>query len=449
MAELGFGAYRFSVAWPRIQPDGRGPANPAGLDHYRRLVDELNRHGIEPVLTLYHWDLPQLLEDSGGWAGRETAERFAEYASIVHNALAGEVRYWITVNEPWVAAWLGYGTGVHAPGRADDAIAFAATHHQLLAHGLASEAMGDVGEVGIAVNPQPAVPATEADADVRAAHLADLHMNALFLDPLFGRGYPPELVDRYRGVTDLGFVHDGDLRTIARPLDFLGVNDYRIDTVAAAPPAGRESEESPVGLGAWSFAPPASRSRRWGARRTPRPRGPPPPIHLEHAPDRIIVTENGAAFEDVRADDGSIDDPDRISFLRDHLAAAAEAVGAGVPLHWVLRVVAGRQLRMGAGLRTAFRPGLRGSRDPGTRPEAERSLVRGHDPARGASERRRASTQQRPYVGERGSTTAPEEEGGVPGEDRMLGRLRRRRSTGPERCEWETMFQAQREGEPV
>jgi beta-glucosidase len=334
MAELGLGAYRFSVAWPRIQPDGRGPANPAGLDHYHRLVDELNRHGIEPVLTLYHWDLPQALEDSGGWAERETAERFAEYAAIVHRSLAGEVRYWITVNEPWVAAWLGYGTGVHAPGRTDDALAFAATHHQLLAHGLASEAMGDAGGVGIAVNPQPAVPATDAEADVRAAHLADLHMNALFLDPLFGRGYPPELVDRYRGETDLGFVRDDDLRTIARPLGFLGVNYYRIHTVAAAPPPGREAEELPGGLGAWSFAPPdvGVTSMGWPVE----PHGLADllrRIHLEYAPDRILVTENGAAFEDFRADDGSIDDPNRISFLRDHLAAAADAIAGGVPLH--------------------------------------------------------------------------------------------------------------------
>jgi beta-glucosidase len=333
MAELGLGAYRFSVAWPRIQPDGRGPANPEGLDHYRRLVDELNRRGIEPVLTLYHWDLPQALEDAGGWANRETAERFAEYAAIVHRSLAGEVRYWITVNEPWVAAWLGYGTGVHAPGKTDDRLALAASHHLLLAHGLALDAFGDAEEVGIAVNPQPAVPASDAEADVRAARLADLHMIGLFLDPLFGRGYPTELMDRYRDVSDLGFVRDGDLQAIARPLGFLGVNYYRVHTVAADPPRDRESEELPGGVGAWSFAPPGVQVTSMGwpveahgladlLRR----------IHREYAPARVIVTETGAAFDDVRAGDGSIDDPDRIAFLRDHLAAAREAIDAGVPL---------------------------------------------------------------------------------------------------------------------
>jgi beta-glucosidase len=334
MAQLGLGAYRFSVAWPRIQPDGRGSANREGLDHYRRLVDELNRRAIEPVLTLYHWDLPQALEDAGGWANRETAERFAEYASIVHRSLAGEVRYWITVNEPWVAAWLGYGTGVHAPGKTDDRLALAASHHLLLAHGLALDAFGAADEVGIAVNPQPAVPASDAEADVRAARLADLHMIGLFLDPLFGRGYPTELIERYRGVGDLGFVRDGDLQAIARPLDFLGVNYYRVHTVAAAPPEGRDSEGLPGGVGAWSFAPPGVpvTSMGWPVE----PHGLADllrRIHREYAPAAVIVTENGAAFDDVRAGDGSVDDPDRIGFLRDHLAAAREAIDAGVPLH--------------------------------------------------------------------------------------------------------------------
>ena len=218
MAELGLNAYRFSVAWPRIQPEGAGAPNDEGLDYYRRLVDALNRNGITPVLTLYHWDLPQALEDAGGWANRETAERFAEYATIVHRALAGEVGTWLTMNEPWVAAWLGYGTGVHAPGRTDDRLALAAMHHLLLAHGLALEAIGDVGEVGIAVNPQPAVPATRTAADVTAAGLADRHMVNLFLDPLFGHGYPVEVVEHYRDVSDFGFVRDGDLGTISRPI---------------------------------------------------------------------------------------------------------------------------------------------------------------------------------------------------------------------------------------
>jgi beta-glucosidase len=333
MAELGLNAYRFSVAWPRIQPDGTGPPNPEGLDYYRRLVDALNRRGIAPVLTLYHWDLPQALEDAGGWPNRETAERFAEYAAIVANALAGEVGTWLTLNEPWVSAWIGYGTGGHAPGRRDDRLALEASHHLLLAHGLALEALGDGREVGVAVNPQPAVAATSSEADVAAARLADRHMIGLFLDPLFGRGYPSELVEHYRDVSDFGFVRDGDLETIARPFDTLGVNYYRVHTVAAAPPAGRKADALPGGIGAWSFAPDGAPVTSMGW-----------PIdasgltdllvrlHREYAPKRIVVTENGAAFDDVVDGGGRVRDPDRVAYLRAHLSAARDAIAQGVPL---------------------------------------------------------------------------------------------------------------------
>ncbi len=333
MAELGLNAYRFSVAWPRVQPDGSGPPNAGGLDYYRRLVDVLNRHDIAPVLTLYHWDLPQALEDAGGWPNRDTAERFAEYAAVVHGALAGEVGTWLTLNEPWVSAWLGYGTGAHAPGLTDDRLALAASHHLLLAHGLAMEALGDAGEVGIAVNPQPAVPATSSEADVAAAGLADRHMVGLFLDPLFGRGYPAALVEHYRDVSDFGFVRDGDLEAIARPLDTLGVNYYRVHTVAAAPPTDRTTQELPGGIGAWSFAPdgvPVT-SMGWPIE----PQGLTDlltRLHREYAPGRIVVTENGAAFDDVVDGEGRVRDPDRIAYLDAHVAAAREAIAQGVPL---------------------------------------------------------------------------------------------------------------------
>jgi len=333
MAELGIPAYRFSIAWPRIQPEGSGPANQVGLDHYRRLLDALNRHGIVPVPTLYHWDLPQALEDSGGWPARETAARFAEYAAIVHGALGDEAPYWITLNEPWCSAWLGYGSGVHAPGVTDDRLALAATHHLLLAHGWAVDAMTGGGEVGIALNPQPARPASDDPDDVRVARLADLHMNALYLDPLFARGYPVELVEHYRPVSDLDFVHDGDLEVIARPLDFLGVNYYRIHTVTADPRRDERAGELPGSLGAWSFAPsgvPVT-SMDW----------PIEPygltdlligIHRDYEPRKMFVTENGAALEDRVGPDGTIDDPDRISYLKGHVAAAHEALEAYVPL---------------------------------------------------------------------------------------------------------------------
>ena len=253
MDELGMGAYRFSIAWPRVQPDGRGPGNPSGLDHYRRLVEELNGRGIAAIVTLYHWDLPQALEDAGGWPNRDTAERFAEYAAIVHGALADGVAHWITVNEPWVAAWLGYGTGVHAPGRTDDALALAAGHHLLLAHALARDAIGE--PVGIALNLEPHRPASEAPRDAEIAHLADLHMNALFLDPLFGRGYPSELIERYRALFDRGFVLEGDLARIAGPLSFLGVNYYRPHTITTDVDRPDRTTEIPGSLGGWDVVP--------------------------------------------------------------------------------------------------------------------------------------------------------------------------------------------------
>lgn len=337
MAELGLSAYRFSVAWPRIQPEGSGSPNPEGLDHYRRLVDALNRRGIAPVLTLYHWDLPQALEDAGGWPNRDTAERFAEYAAIVYGALRGEVATWLTLNEPWVSAWLGYGTGKHAPGRSDDRLALEASHHLLLAHGLALEALEGARDVGIAVNPQPAVPASTSDADVAAARVADRHMISLFLDPLFGRGYPAELVERYRDVSDLGFVRDGDLGTIGRPFDTLGVNYYRVHTVAAQPPTDRKVDALPGGIGAWSFAPDGAPVTSLGW-----------PIdasgltdllvrlHEDYAPKRILVTENGAAFDDVVDGDGRVRDRGRVEYLQAHVAAAREAIARGAPLEGYL-----------------------------------------------------------------------------------------------------------------
>ncbi len=333
MSELGVGAYHFSIAWPRIQPEGRGPANQPGLDHYRRLLDALHRHGVVPVPTLYHWDLPQALQDAGGWPNRDTAERFAEYATIVHGALGPQAPHWITFNEPWVSAWLGYSAGVHAPGLRDDALALAASHHLLLADGLAREATTGAGEVGITLNIQPARPASDDPEDVRVARLADLQMNALYLDPLFGRGYPVELAEHYRDVSDFGFVRDGDLETIARPLDFLGVNYYRIHTVTAHPDRVQGAEELPGSLGAWSFPPPGVPVTSMG--------WPVEPFGLsdllieiqrDYGPRRVFVTENGAAFGDVVGPDGGIHDPERIEFLRGHLEAAREAISAYVPL---------------------------------------------------------------------------------------------------------------------
>jgi beta-glucosidase len=329
MAELGVQAYRFSVSWPRIQPDGTGPPNERGLDHYRRLVECLNSNGIAPVLTLYHWDLPQALEDAGGWPARDTASRFADYAAIVHGVLAEAVPLWITLNEPWVAAWLGYGTGVHAPGRKDDALAIAAAHHLLLAHGLARDAMG--ADTGISLNLEPHRPASGDAADREAAHLADLHMNALFLDPLFGRGYPEVLLDRYAQLGDVRLVRADDLATIAGPLSFLGVNYYRPQTIAAAR-RGSDPVEVPGSIGAWAVTPPGSDVTAMG--------WPIEPFGLtellervsrDYAPPRLLVTENGGAFDD-HVVGTAVHDIDRIAFLERHIRAAGAAIEAGVSL---------------------------------------------------------------------------------------------------------------------
>ena len=239
MSELGMQAYRFSVAWPRIQPEGTGEANQNGLDYYRRLVEGLRQRSIEPMLTLYHWDLPQALEDLGGWTDRDTSERFAEYAGIVYEALSDSVGFWITLNEPWVSAWMGYGLGVHAPGISDTSKALAATHHLLLGHGLAMERMrsaGDGNQLGVTLNLHPARPSRDRDADREAARRVDGQANQLYLDPLFCGDYPQDVFSHYRerGV-DLSFVHDGDLARISVPFDFLGVNYYFRNTVRDAP----------------------------------------------------------------------------------------------------------------------------------------------------------------------------------------------------------------------
>jgi beta-glucosidase len=230
-----------------------------------------------------------------------------------------------------VSAWLGYGSGVHAPGIRDDAIALAATHHLLLGHGLAMEAIGDAA--GIALNLEPFVPQTDAPDDVRAARLADLQMNALFLDPIHGRGYPEEIVEHFRDVSDFGFVHDGDLEAIARPLPFLGVNYYRRHTVTADPGGDPRAIESAGSIGAWTIVPQGMKSTAMGWAIDPEGLtdllvG----VQREYEPAAVFLTENGAAFDDVKDDRGVVADPDRVSYLAAHLRAARAAIDAGVPL---------------------------------------------------------------------------------------------------------------------
>ncbi|CAN5740058.1 GH1 family beta-glucosidase [soil metagenome] len=338
MAQLGIQAYRFSVAWPRIQPDGSGSPNQKGLDYYRRLVDGLLERSIEPALTLYHWDLPQTLEDSGGWTSRETSERFAEYASIVYESLSDSVKFWITLNEPWVSAWLGYGYGLHAPGHTDTGKALAATHHLLLGHGLALENMRSIGETGnqfgITLNLSPVRPATDSVPDVEAARRVDGNANRLYLDPLFRGDYPDDMLEHYSAASDFGFVREGDLEVISAPIDFLGVNYYMRHTVVGEgegsdlPTAMRFSD-----LGAETVLPSgvSTTAMGWGIE----PDGLTEllvRVKADYTGLPIYITENGVAFDDYADPEGEVNDEERVVFLEAHFRAARRAIEEGVNL---------------------------------------------------------------------------------------------------------------------
>ncbi len=339
MAELGLGAYRFSVAWPRVQPDGAGGPNAAGLDFYRRLVDELLAHGIEPWLTLYHWDLPQPLEDAGGWPARDTAQRFADYAVLVHDALADRVRFWTTMNEPWCSAFLGYSSGAHAPGRTEPAAAVRAAHHLLLGHGLAVRAMRaaqppDGRRYGLSLNLYAVSPASGTAADADAARRVDGLQNRLFLDPVLLGRYPDDVL---ADLAPLGFaevVRDGDLDVVGTPLDLLGVNYYTRHVVAAAtaqaprqpsPWAGSEhvrfvQRGLPTTAMDWEVDAPGLTEVL--AR-----------LHAQYPAIPLYVTENGSAYEDPDPAAGrTVPDPERTDYLLRHLGAAHDALSRGVPL---------------------------------------------------------------------------------------------------------------------
>jgi beta-glucosidase len=322
MGELGLNAFRFSIAWPRILPSGRGAVNQRGLDFYDRLVDELLAAGIEPFVTLYHWDLPAALEDAGGWPQRDTAFAFAEYAQVVAGRLGDRVSHWITHNEPWVAAWLGYGLGEHAPGHASRTEAIDAAHHLLLSHGLAAEILRHEvpdASVGITLNLTHTYPASGRPEDVAAAREADGDMNRWFLDPLFRGEYPADVLEHYEHAPP---VRDDDLRTIAAPLDFLGVNYYRREVVARSADGGRRAVHNPdsayTEMG-WEVSPGGLHDLLLR-------------LHTDYAARAVYVTENGAAFGDARGHDGSVRDPERRDYIAAHLEVARKAIAAGVPL---------------------------------------------------------------------------------------------------------------------
>ncbi|WP_339154295.1 GH1 family beta-glucosidase [Actinomadura luteofluorescens] len=342
MADLGLTAYRFSISWPRVQPSGAGAFNAEGLDFYRRLVDALLEAGIEPWPTLYHWDLPQPLEDKGGWPERETAHRFAEYADHVHAALGDRVAHWMTVNEPWCAAFLGYASGDHAPGRVDPPASLLAAHHLMLGHGLAVEAMRarrPDNRFGAAVNLYAVSPATGDPADADAARRIDGLQNRLFLDPLLLGRYPEDvLADTSR----YGFTPpDADLAVINQPLDQLGINYYSRHTVAGTPGEAAQTASSPFATNSpWPESAhvrfvPAGRpvtGMGWeideGGLHEVLTR-----LHREYPSVPLYITENGAGYDEVPDEDGTVQDAGRIAYLDAHLRACHDAISEGVPLH--------------------------------------------------------------------------------------------------------------------
>ncbi|MDB5078435.1 MAG: beta-glucosidase [Chloroflexi bacterium] len=329
--ELGMNGYRFSIAWARIFPEGTGQVNEAGLAWYERLVDTLLEAGIQPWVTLYHWDLPQALQDRGGWANRETVDAYAAYVEVVARRLGNRVAGWITHNEPYIHTFAGHYQGRHAPGGTDLANALQTAHHILLSHGRAVKVLREITPsvpVGITLYLSPTRPASDSLEDVAAARRADGYINRWFLDPVFGRGYPADMLEFYGKGGFLPKIEPGDLDEIATPTDFLGLNSYFQTFVrAVAPGPGRELEAVHVtgddarALGfevtetGWPVVSDAFRELIVR-------------VHQDYNPPAIYITENGAAFRDEVVD-GQVHDPRRISYLETHLTAVAQAMEAG------------------------------------------------------------------------------------------------------------------------
>jgi beta-glucosidase len=325
MARLGLGAYRFSISWPRVLPSGAGVVNETGLDFYSRLVDALLAANIQPFVTLYHWDLPAELQRLGGWAARDTAYRFADYAALVAHRLGDRVHHWITHNEPWVVAFIGHLDGRHAPGWQDACLALQVAHHLLLSHGLAVDALraqgGSQTQVGITLNLSPAYPASDRAEDVAAAQRHDGYLNRWFLDPVFTGHYPQDMWALYD--YRVPRVAPGDLEIIRRPLDFLGVNYYSRAVLrhepgnllgyAAVQPAG---EYTAMG---WEVYPQGLTDLLCR-------------LAQEYRPPAIYITENGCAYEDVLTKQGEVHDAKRVDYLHHHFLAAHRALEQGVPL---------------------------------------------------------------------------------------------------------------------
>ena len=344
MVDLGLHAYRFSLAWPRIQPTGSGAFNQAGLDFYDRLADDLLGAGIDPVATMYHWDLPQALEDAGGWPVRDTALRFADYAAKVVETYRDRVKVWTTLNEPWCSAYLGYASGVHAPGRTEPAAALAAVHHLNLAHGFGAravrETLGDAATLSLTLNlhvVRPDDPTNPEDLD--AVRQIDGLANRVFLEPVLDGRYPQDVIEDTAEVTDWAFVRDGDLAITHTGLDVLGLNYYSTQRVrryvadhekVSADGHGASMHSAWVGADAVEFLPQPGPHTAMGWNIDPSGMvemltG----IHRRYPGLPMMITENGAAFDDVVTPDGRIHDDRRVDYLRRHVAAVREAMDAG------------------------------------------------------------------------------------------------------------------------
>ena len=339
---LGLDAYRFSIAWPRVQPGGSGAFNQAGLDFYSRLVDRLLELGVRPVATMYHWDLPQELEDAGGWPARETALRFQDYAAGIVGALGDRVHTWTTLNEPWCSAYLGYASGVHAPGRTDPAAALAAVHHLNLAHGLAGRVVRETApaaELSVTLNLHVSRPDSDSDADRDAVRRIDAVGNRAFLGPMLDGAYPADLLADTASVTDWSFVHEGDEKAAAQPLDVLGVNFYSTARVRTWDGASPRSDADGHGSSAHSpwvaaddvdFLPQPGPHTAMGWNIDP---GGMTELLLrlrdQYPEQPLMITENGAAFDDVVSPDGAVHDANRVDYLHRHIDAVGDAIDQG------------------------------------------------------------------------------------------------------------------------
>ena len=319
IAGLGVGCYRFSVSWPRVQPEGRGAWNPKGLDFYERLVDGLLTRGVQPHLTLNHWDLPQALQESGGWAARDTVEHFVDYARGIGARLGDRLRGLTTHNEPWVMAILGHETGIFAPGHRSRREAMQVAHHLLLSHGRTLQALradGCRAPLGIVLNLAPMVPASDSPADQARARLEDGKLVRWFMDPLFLGRYPQDVLEHLG--EDAPTHTAEDLACIAAPLDFLGINYYSRSVVSAEAPFDVKTSGLPLTDMGWEIYPQGLTELLLR-------------LHADYRLPPVYITENGGAFADPLVD-GRVHDSDRVRYLADHIGAVAEALRQGVPM---------------------------------------------------------------------------------------------------------------------